>query len=73
MPSDFRKVPDVPDSFVITVMCAHAYARNAYIGGPGTSGTPGIFSCLGGPSNRFPRSDELHSSGQFPFVCEGAR
>ena len=37
----FLKVPDVPDRFVITVMCAHAHARNAYKGEPGTSGTPG--------------------------------
>lgn len=40
----FPKVPDVPDCFVITVMRAHARARNAYKGEPGTSGTPGTSS-----------------------------
>lgn len=43
---NFRKVPDVPDSLVITVMRADAHARNAYKGEPGTSGTSGTSSHL---------------------------
>ncbi len=66
-----RKVPDVPDSFVITVMCAHAPARNAYIGEPGTSGTPGTFSCSRHSDSRDPLAAPLHSRVQC-FLSLGA-
>lgn len=67
------KVPDVPDCFVITVMCAHAHACNAYKGEPGTSGTPGILSRLGGPADRSPWPHETRSRGHASFSGEAAR
>ncbi len=67
------KVPDVPDCFIITVMRAHAHARNAYKGEPGTSGTPGILSRSGGPADRALRPHETPPCGQLPFNGEAAR
>ena len=64
MYDNYRKVPDVPDSFVITVTRTHAHARNAYIREPGTSGTPGIFASPTCPGNRGLRPAKLHCPEQ---------